>query len=55
MTRKPKAVRKGELVADAYKRLKEFEIDELPVVDDDGRAVGILDVQDVLEWGVAFS
>ncbi len=54
MTRRPKVARKGELLADAYKRLKEHEFDELPVVDEDGRAVGILDVQDVLEWGVAF-
>ncbi len=54
MTRNPKSARKDELLADAYKRLKEHEIDELPVVDDAGRAVGILDVQDVLEWGVAF-
>ena len=48
--------RTGEIVniADAYKRLKEFEIDELPVVDGAGRAAGMLDVQDVLEWGVAF-
>jgi len=54
MTKKPKTARKGELLADAFKRLKDHEIDELPVVDDAGRAVGILDVQDVLEWGVAF-
>jgi arabinose-5-phosphate isomerase len=54
MTRDPKLARKDELLADAYKRLKQHEIDELPVVDSEGRAVGILDVQDVLEWGVAF-
>ena len=54
MTKRPKTARKDELLADAYKRLKDHEIDELPVVDDAGRAVGILDVQDVLEWGVAF-
>jgi arabinose-5-phosphate isomerase len=54
MTTNPKTARKDELLADAYKRLKDHEIDELPVVDDSGRAVGILDVQDVLEWGVAF-
>jgi len=54
MTKKPKTARKDELLADAYKRLKDHEIDELPVVDERGRAVGILDVQDVLEWGVAF-
>ena len=41
MTRNPKFARKDELLADAYKRLKEFEIDELPVVDEAGRAAGI--------------
>jgi arabinose-5-phosphate isomerase len=55
MTKSPKVARAGELLADAYKRMKERELDELPVVDDDGRAVGILDVQDLLEWGVASS
>lgn len=54
MTRDPKVARRDELLAEAYKRLKHHEIDELPVVDEGGRAVGILDVQDVLEWGVAF-
>jgi arabinose-5-phosphate isomerase len=53
MTKAPKVARIDELLADAYKRLKEHEIDELPVVDEAGRAAGILDVQDVLEWGVA--
>jgi arabinose-5-phosphate isomerase len=54
MTRSPKVARQDELLADAYQRIKQHEIDELPVVDPAGRAVGILDVQDVLEWGVAF-
>jgi arabinose-5-phosphate isomerase len=54
MTHSPKVARKDELLAEAYKRLKDHEIDELPVVDDAGRAVGILDVQDALEWGTAF-
>jgi arabinose-5-phosphate isomerase len=54
MTRAPKVARNDELLAAAYRRLKEHRIDELPVVDAQGRAVGILDVQDVVEWGVAF-
>ncbi len=54
MTRNPKVARKDELLADAYKRLKDHQFDELPVVDDTGRAVGILDVQDALAWGTAF-
>ena len=53
MTADPKRSRKDHLLADAFKVLKEHQIDELPVVDDADRLVGLLDVQDVLEWGVA--
>ncbi len=53
MTPSPKVARYTELLADAFGRMKAHKIDELPVVDSDGVAVGILDVQDVLEWGVA--
>lgn len=53
MTRDPKVVRSDMLLADAFKRLKDHKIDEIPVVDAAGTAIGILDVQDVLEWGVA--
>jgi arabinose-5-phosphate isomerase len=52
MTRNPKVGRPGELLADAYRRLEEHRLDELPIVDADGRLAGLLDVQDVLEWGV---
>jgi arabinose-5-phosphate isomerase len=54
MTRTPRTARRDELLADAYKRIKEMKLNELPVVDDDGRVVGLLHVQDVVEWGVAF-
>ena len=53
MTRNPKVVQSEMLLADAFKRLKDHKIDEIPVVDAEGVAVGILDVQDVLEWSVA--
>jgi arabinose-5-phosphate isomerase len=49
MTRSPKVVKKGSLVTEAYKTLKDFRIDEIPVVDDRGRFVGLIDVQDLLE------
>jgi len=49
MTTNPKTVRKGELAADAFRMLKEFHLDELPVVDEKGRLVGMVDVQDLLE------
>jgi arabinose-5-phosphate isomerase len=49
MTRNPKVVRKGSLVTEAYKILKDFRIDEIPVVDSRGRFAGLIDVQDLLE------
>ena len=54
MTRTPKIGRPAELLADAYKRIKEQKINEMPIVDDADRIVGLLHVQDVVEWGVAF-
>jgi arabinose-5-phosphate isomerase len=54
MTPTPKTARAAELLADVYKRIKEQKINELPVIDDAGRLVGLLHVQDVVEWGVAF-
>jgi len=54
MTPSPKTARAAELLADAYKRIKEQKINELPVIDDAGCVVGLLHVQDVVEWGVAF-
>jgi CBS domain-containing protein len=54
MTRSPKSCLGTELLADVYNRIKEQKINELPVVDDAGRVVGLLHVQDVVEWGVAF-
>jgi len=54
MTPTPKTARATELLADVYKRIKEQKINELPVIDESGRLVGLLHVQDVVEWGVAF-
>ena len=53
MTRDPVTVRDGTLVAEALKILKDRKIDEVPVLDGRGRPVGLLDVQDILEVGVA--
>ncbi len=51
MTRSPKVINARCLVAEAYKILKTYKIDQLPVVDDNNVAVGIIDVQDLLEVG----
>ncbi len=48
MVRRPKCVGPEELVLSATATMRELKIDQLPVVDAEGRAVGLLDVQDVL-------
>lgn len=51
MTRSPKAIHARCLVAEAYKLLKDYKIDQVPVVDDSHTPIGIIDVQDLLEVG----
>jgi arabinose-5-phosphate isomerase len=48
MTSTPVSVRPDQLVGEARRLLRERQIDQLPVVDADGRPVGLLDVQDLL-------
>lgn len=48
MTRNPRSIHAGELASEALAILNEYRIDELPVVDDGGRPVGVIDVQDLL-------
>ena len=48
MGRHPRFVRPDELVLEAAAVMREHQIDQLPVVDGDGRPVGLLDVQDLL-------
>ncbi len=52
MTRKPVAINKDKLAAEAMHILEQRKIDEVPVIDDSQRVVGLLDVQDLLEAGV---
>ena len=52
MTRNPASVHKESLAIEALKILKEKKIDELPVVDDSKKPVGLLDVQDLLKAGI---
>lgn len=51
-TLNPKFIHQDKLVEEAYHTLKTAKIDELPVVDDRRRVVGLLDVQDILNAGV---
>jgi arabinose-5-phosphate isomerase len=48
MGRNPRTVRPEALVADAARVLRLAAIDQVPVVDAEGRPVGLLDVQDLL-------
>ena len=51
MTQSPKRVRASDRVADALVIMRKHRIDELPVVDDEDRVVGLLDVQDLIAQG----
>ena len=53
MTRDPASARSGQLAAEAWNTMKQGNWDELPVVDDNGLYLGLLDVQDLLAAGVA--
>ena len=52
MTRKPVTIAPDRLATEAVRILHEKKIDELPVVDAEGRPVGMLDVQDLLAVGL---
>lgn len=52
MTRKPTTITGEKLAVEALRILQEKKIDELPVVDNKGKLVGLLDVQDVLKAGL---
>ena len=52
MTKNPITISKDKLAAEALRILQERRIDELPVVDQKKRLVGLLDVQDLLKAGL---
>jgi len=49
MTRDPRSIGADHLAAEAFRMLRDFRIDQVPVVDAEGRPVGLLDVQDWLD------
>jgi arabinose-5-phosphate isomerase len=53
MIANPKSIDTRMLVAEAQRLMKAHLIDEVPVLDPEGRPVGMLDVQDLLEVGFA--
>jgi len=48
MTARPKHLSMDDLVRDAERLVREHRVDEIPVVDQDGRPVGLVDVQDLI-------
>jgi len=48
MTRHPKSVRSGAALSEAWDTLAGRKISELPVLDDQGRPLGLVDITDVL-------
>lgn len=48
MTRSPRCLDSRALVRDAVNMVREFRQDEIPVIDKDGKPIGILDVQDLV-------
>ena len=49
MNREPKTVRPDQQLVEAAELLRRYHVDQVPVVDDRNRPVGLLDVQDLLE------
>ncbi|MFO0829800.1 MAG: KpsF/GutQ family sugar-phosphate isomerase [Phycisphaerales bacterium] len=52
MTRHPQHLNVDHLVRDAVQLVRERRLDEIPVVDHDGRPVGLIDVQDLIAMRV---
>jgi len=50
MTGKPRTIREDSLMPAAIEALTENQISELPVVDEEGRPCGLIDITDVLAW-----
>ncbi len=52
MTKSPKVIHPEALATEALHLMQTHQIDDLPVVDEDGRPIGMLDVQDLLQAGI---
>ncbi len=51
MTHTPKTARATDRVAEALRPMQQYRLDELPVVNDDGKLVGLIDIQDLVAKG----
>ena len=48
MTRNPKRIAADKLAAEAMALMKQYRVDEIPVVNDNDEPVGLIDVQDLV-------
>ena len=53
MTRNPKTIRTGLLAVNALEEMEQFNITQLPVVDDQHRAVGMIHLHDLVKAGIS--
>ncbi len=51
MTRRPKSIGQAERAVEALRIMQHHAIDELPVIDDDQRLLGMIDIQDLVARG----
>ena len=52
MTLRPTTIHPDALATEAARIMQQHQFDNLPVVDDEGRAVGMLDIQDLIRAGI---
>jgi len=52
MTKRPTTIAPGHLAVEAMRLMGERKFNQLPVVDDDGRPIGLVDGQDLLAIGI---
>ena len=48
MTRGPRSISDETFALEALALMRQFAVDQLPVIDGSGRLIGLLDVQDLL-------
>ncbi|MFT5050039.1 MAG: arabinose-5-phosphate isomerase [Chlamydiales bacterium] len=48
----PKTLSGDQLAVDAYRLLRENRVDQAPVIDDEGRPIGLIDVQDLMDVSI---
>ena len=55
MTRNPKRIGRDDRVVDAIALMQQYSIDELPIVDERDRLVGLIDIQDLIARGFSLA